>query len=375
MKKQLFIIGLCLCLLSCGRQGNRNTTQSETAEPYVLEYAKGFTVDKYDGYTQIDVIDPWNKDKLLKTYLLVPDSMPVPEHLPKGVLIRTPLRKVVVYASAHCCMLEVIGAEEVLSGVCESRYVQLDFVKKGIAEGKYVDVGEAYSPSIEKIIDLEPDVIIASPIENMGYGQIEKVGIPLIESTDYQENTPLGRAEWIRFFGLLCGKEAESDSVFRQIVENYESAKALVLEVAGRPTVLPESPYPPVWYVPGGDSFMAHLYRDAGADYPWSDDESTGSISLSVESVLERGVHADIWVMKYNRPYNMTFTDLKNAFPGSTRFAAFQNKRIFACNSFDTPYYDEVPVYPDRVLRDLIWVFHPELMQGYEPRYFKQMTD
>ena len=372
MKKQGFIAGILLLITACG--GNRAT--SETGQAYTLDYAKGFTVENHDGYTKIDVKNPWDTTKLLRRYLLVPDSLAVPGNLPEGELIRTPVKRIVAYASAHCGMLEVIGAEKQLIGVCESRYVNLDFVKKGIAEGTLIDVGEAFSPNIERIIELEPEVIIATPIENMGYGQVEKIGVPLIEATEYLENTPLGRAEWVRFFGLLCGREAKADSAFRQIVSNYEEVEALVAGVTERPTVLPEMPYPPVWYVPGGDSFMAHLYRDAGADYPWSDNTSAGSLTLSLESVLEKGVDANIWVMKYNRPQNMTYRDLQGTFDGASRFMAFKNKRIFAANTALTPYYDEVPVYPDRVLRDLVWVFHPEyLPENYVPRYFHKMQD
>ena len=356
--------------------GGRPTTGPETGKAYTLEYAKGFTVEENDGYTKVEIKNPWDTTKLLRTYLLVPDSLPVPGNLPKGELIRTPVKRMIAYASAHCGMLKVIGAQGQLVGVCESRYVKLDFVQRGIAEGTLVDVGDAFAPRIEKIIDLEPDIIIATPIENMGYGQVEKVGVPLLEATEYLENTPLGRAEWIRLFGLLCGRKTQADSVFHQIKANYEAVKALTAKITDRPTVLPEMPYPPVWYVPGGNSFMAHLYRDAGAAYAWAEDDKTGSLTMSIEAVLEQGVDADIWVLKYNRPKEMTLGDLKNEFDGASRFSAFKNKRIFAANTALTPYYDEVPVYPDRVLRDLVWIFHPEcLPESYTPRYFHKMHD
>jgi len=373
MKKFIFITGILLVLTGCS---NRSTPGQESGEAYAFEYAQGLTVTRYNGYTKVDIKNPWDSTKLLRTYLLIPDSLAIPEKLPKGEVIRTPVKRIVAYASAHCGMLGIIGAEKQLVGVCESRYVNIDFVQEGIADGTLVDVGEAFSPSIEKIIDLEPDVIIATPIENMGYGQVEKIGVPLIEATEYLENTPLGRAEWVRFFGLVCGREAQADSVFRQTVKRYNEMKVLTANVAERPTVLAEVPYPPVWYIPGGNSFMAHLFQDAGADYPWSDNRSAGSVASSIESVLERGVDADIWVMKYNRPQDMRYTDLQNEFDGASRFAAFKNKRIFAANTGRTPYYDEVPVYPDRVLRDLVWVFHPELLpEDYEPRYFYRMQD
>ena len=372
MKKLLFIAGIAGLLAGCG---SRPDSDPNAGKAYPLAYARGFTVEQHDDYVRVDIRNPWDTTKLLRTYLLVPDSLPVPDRLPKGTLVRTPVKRIVAYASAHCGMLEVIGAGELLAGVCEPRYVNLDFVRKGIADGTMVDVGEAFSPNIEKIIELEPDIIIATPIENMGYGQVEKIGVPLIEATEYLETTPLGRTEWIRFFGLLCGREAEADSVFRSTEQAYHEVRAIAAGVADRPVVLTEYKIGQVWYVPGGGSFMAHLYRDAGADYPWSDEKTPGSLTLSVEAVMERGVDADVWVMKYNRPGDMTYAELESDYPGYARFAPFKNKRIFACNTGRTPYYDEVPVYPDRVLKDLVWVFHPELLPGYEPRYFHRMPE
>jgi iron complex transport system substrate-binding protein len=370
MKKILLL--LLIPLTAC----QPRPTAGDSGETYAFDHARGLRVTRSEGYTKVEVKNPWDTTKLLRTYLLVPDSLPVPDDLPAGEVIRTPVKRIVAYASAHCAMLEAIGAQDRLVGVCESRYVALDFVKQGIATGTIADTGEAFAPDIERIIDLQPDVLIATPIENMSYGQVEKIGVPFIEATEYLENTPLGRAEWIRFFGLLCGREAQADSAFRQIVESYEEVKALTASVAVRPTVLPEIPYPPVWYVPGGDSYMAHLYRDAGADYPWSDDRSTGSLTLSIEAVLEKGVDADTWVMKYNLSENMTYSNLQSTFEGASRFAAFQNKRIFAANTAQSAYYDEVAVWPDRVLRDLVWVFHPEcLPANYAPRYFHRMLE
>ncbi len=372
MSQKLFYLIALALFAACGNR----TTDPAGGEAFAFEYARGVTVERFDGYTKVQIKNPWDTAKLLRTYLLVPDSAAVPDDLPPGEVVRTPVRRIVAYASAHCAMLEAIGAGHLLVGVCESRYVNLDFVKKGIADGSLTDVGEAFSPSIEKIIDLEPDLLIATPIENMGYGQAEKIGVPLLEATEYLENTPLGRAEWVRLFGLFCGREAAADSLFRQIVSRYEAIRTLAADVAEHPSVLSEVPYPPVWYVPGGKSFMANLYRDAGAVHPWSDNASTGSLTLSVEAVLERGVDADIWIVKYNRPQDMTYGALKAEFDAADRFSAFRDRRVFGVNAARVPYYDEVPVAPDRVLADLVWVFHPELLPAdFTPHYFHKLTE
>lgn len=373
MKKITIYLSAAILTVAChSRSGQQAGGPVET---YEIGYAKGFRVEKHGGYTDIQVRNPWDTTKLLQRYLLVPDSLPLPDDLPKGTLVRTPLKRVVVYSSVHCGIMDVLGLHTELAGVCESRYVAIDFVKKGIADGTIADVGEAFSPNVEKIIDLAPDAIITTPLENTNYGRVEKIGVPLIEITDYMELTPLGRAEWIRFFSLFFGEETRADSLFNRTVSAYNEVKALAAKAEKRPTVLPEKKTGSAWYVPGGGSFMANLYRDAGAEYPWSDNTTSGSIPMSIENVLERGAHADIWIVKYNHPNDMTYTDLKNEYAGYENFAAFKNRSIFACNTNSAPYYEELPIHPEYVLKDLVWVFHPELLPGYESRYFKKMKE
>lgn len=363
------IVFLCGC-----KQRSSDKTQAGVSGPGCsVEYASLFGIEKGDGYTCVDVRNPWDTTRLRHRYILVPKDRELPSNLPEGTLIRTPLDRVVVYSSVHCGIMEALGLENELAGVCESRYVDLDFVRNGLKSGKIFDLGEASSPNIERIVDIAPEAIIASPLENTGYGRVEKIGIPLIESVDYMEVTPLGRAEWIRFFALFFGKEHEADSIFNATAESYESVLKVVQGAKKRPTVISETKTGAVWYIPGGRSYMANLFADAGADYPWREDQSSGTIPLSFEKVLEHGENADIWVIKYHKPYDMSYDDLKQEYSGYENFRAFKNRTIFACNTAKAPYYEELPIHPDYVLKDLVWVFHPELLKGYEPRYFKNL--
>ena len=366
---------LLVALTGCGSRQANPAAESLASDSSRISYATGFRVASGPGYTQVEVADPWNPERILQRYLLVPDSAEMPEGLPEGTVLRTPLRRVVAYSSVHCGVMDALGARQQLAGLCESRYVDLDFVRQGIAAGRIVDVGDAMAPNIEQIVELAPDAILATPIDQSGYGRIEKLGIPIVELTDYMEALPLGRSEWIKLYGLLFGCEERADSLFRQTEAAYLAVKALAAQATERPKMLAETKSGGAWYLPGGRSYMANLYRDAGADYPWSDNTSAGSVPLSFEHVLERGADATVWVMKYNRPTDMTYTDLKNDFAGYASFDAFKNRAIFACNTGHAPYYEELPIHPDRILKNIVWVFHPELLPDYEPRYFHRMSE
>lgn len=338
-----------------------------------FRYALGFQVMYADGYTQVEVRDPWNKGKLLQRYLLVPRDKKQPEGMPKGTVVRVPLRNMVVYTSVHSAVLDELGAAGDIVGVCESRYIKVPTVIERLRDGLTTDLGEATSPNVEKMIEIGAEVVVASPFDHGGYGPVEKIGIPIIECADYMETDPLGRAEWIKFIGLLTGQTARADSLFRETEANYLRVKALVEKAEKRPTLLTGMKFGSSWYVPAGESFMARIYKDAGADYLFNYLPGTGGTPLSFETVLDKAIHANLWVMHYNRDEDMTYETLASDYAPYGRFDAFTNHRIYGCNTHHSRYYEEVPIHPDWLLTELIAIFHPQLLPNYTFRYFEAL--
>ena len=363
---------LPLLLMGCNGEQRQATN---IAEPFTIRYARGFEVKKAAEYTEVSIRDPWDTTRYLQHYILIDRQKPLPQSLPKGTLVRTPVERVVAYASPHCGVLNELGVISRVAGVCESRYIDIPYIQNKVAAGTLPDLGEASAPDVERIIELQPDVIMTSPFQHMSYGRVSKTGIPLIECADYMEATPLGRAEWIRFHGLFHGKEALSDSLFDETVRRYEALKQRAAQSSVRPTMFAERKNGNAWFLPGGNSYMANFYQDAGADYLWKGDPSAGSIPLSFEEVFDKAVTAQYWLMKYNSSVPLTYTQLKQEFRLYSEFDAFKNRNIFVCNSGRVPFYEEMPLHPDRLLGDLVWIFHPELMEGYTPRYFQKMED
>lgn len=368
----LILLRFAFWMVACTPSG-KQTSSKEALSSDSIQYAQGFTVQRFDTYTMVEVRDPWDSTRLLQRYLLVDRTKSVPGGLPKGTIVKVPVKDIVVYTSVHAAIIDQLHEINKVIGVCEPRYMDTPAIQEGIQAGRIADLGEATSPNIEKMIEIGVELVIASPFQNSSYGPVEKIGIPIIEGADYMEAFPLGRTEWIRFYGLLFGKEEMADSIFKETEQAYLSLKDLTANIDNRPTVLSEKKFGSSWYVPSGDSYMAHLIEDAGADYMFKDLPGAGSTPLAFETVFDKAIHADIWLVKYNQSSEMTYNDLRSEYTPYENFDAFKKKRIYTCNTGAVPYYEEFPIHPEYLLKDLIWIFHPELVFGYSPRYFREM--
>ena len=368
----LILLGFAFWMVACTPSG-KQTSSKEALSSDSIQYAQGFTVQRFDTYIMVEVRDPWDSTRLLQRYLLVDRTKSVPGGLPKGTIVKVPVKDIVIYTSVHAAIIDQLHETDKVIGVCEPRYMDTPAIQEGIQAGRIADLGEATSPNIEKMIEIGAELVIASPFQNSSYGPVEKIGIPIIEGADYMEAFPLGRTEWIRFYGLLFGKEEMADSIFKETEQAYLSLKDLTANIDNRPTVLSEKKFGSSWYVPSGDSYMAHLIEDAGADYMFKDLPGAGSTPLAFETVFDKAIHADIWLVKYNQSSEMTYNDLRSEYTPYENFDAFKKKRIYTCNTGAVPYYEEFPIHPEYLLKDLIWIFHPELVFGYSPRCFREM--
>lgn len=374
--KKVHIIVLLAIMLFCSCDGTRKSADAADGVTAEMKYADLLTLMECDGYVYAQIKNPWDSVGVLHSYVLVERDKDLPKDLPEGDIIRIPLSNSVVYTSVHNSLLNEIGAYSAIKGVCDLKYIDIKKLQADVKAGKIVDLGEGTNPNIEAIIDLSPDAILLSPFQNSGsYGRLGKLGIPIVECADYMETSALGRAEWMRFYGLLYGRAEVADSLFDAISTDYLDIKMLVAKEEKKPTVITDFKFGASWYVPGGNSTVGRLLADAGADYIFKDRPESGSVPLDPEVVFDAAIDAEFWVAKYSQATDKTYSEISQDYGNYSKMAAFKNKNIYTCNTISVPFYEETPFHPNRLLKDYVKIFHPELLPDYQLRYFKKVCE
>lgn len=373
MRRIIFFI-IVTTLLSC--RNHQVTSYLKKGDTIHFKYAENIEMVRYPSYTLVKLKNPWHSGTPLHTYILSKDtSNEARKQL--GTLIKLPLKRSVVFNTAHASLLCMLHEVDGIKGVCDLKYMNLPEIHRRVSSteiGKDItDCGNAMSPDIEKIIDLNADGILLSPFENSGgYGKTEELGIPIIECADYMETSALGRAEWMRFYGILYGCEAKADSLFGEVERNYLQLKEKALHSPVSRSIITERMTGSTWYVAGGRSSVGKLIADANGKYAWADDMHSGSLALPFEAVLDKAGDADVWVFNDGSASPMTYARLSSEYHGYTSMKAFRNRQVYVVQSMETPYFEEVSFRPDWLLRDYIILLHPDLEMG-ELKYFKPL--
>lgn len=361
-------------LVSCGGS-HKSSLNVSPGEEIKLRYAENLKIEEHPDFTEVTVQNPWDTVKTLQKYLLVARDSVLPANLPEGTVVRTPVNNALVYSTVHSGLISELGSVDAIGGVCNADYIYDTELKKRLSSGKIANCGNSMSPDIERILKLRPDVIMLSPFENNDkYAKVGELGIPIIECADYMETSPLGRAEWVRFYGLLFGNREESEKMFSETENEYLRLKGLAAEAGTRPTVLTDQRYGQVWNVPGGESTHGRLIEDAGGRNPFATYRQSGSIALAPEKVLGMAHDADIWFVRYNQDKEKDLAELAKDAPVNSQFKAYKEGNVYGCNTRKVALYEETPFHPDRVLRDMIIFIHPGLLgEDAKPIYYHKM--
>lgn len=372
--RQLFpILLISVSLLSCGHR--QMPTASEEGDTLRFKYAQLIEVVRHQDYTEVNIKNPWKEGKMLHRYQLVPEaSAEMPDAENPATVVRIPLQRSVIFTSVHAALMQQLEAEGQVAGVADLKYMKVPFVQEGVQQGRIIDCGDGMSPMIEKIIDAQADAILLSPFENSGgYGRLEDIDIPLIECAEYMEQSPLARAEWLRFYGLLYGCQHKADSLFALVDSNYHALKQLAKTSTVRRSVLMDKQTGSVWYVPGGQSTIGQMLQDAQSNYPFADDEHSGSLALPFEAVLEKAGEADVWLFRYDAPQPITRQQLLSEQPGYPQLRPMREDQLYGCNVTTSMFYEETPFRPDLLLQDFIHILHPDIPNLPPLRYYHKV--
>ena len=317
-----------------------------------LHYAEWLRLTDREDYSIAVVLNPWKRGETLHRYILERHPGAAPDSI-SGTRIKVPVQHAVSGISAHVHLAFRLKAGECFAGLTDAGYATSAPLRTALAEGRLQDCGQGLAPNLETLALLHPTALLLSPFQHAGYGVLEKLGIPIIECADYMETTPLGRAEWMRFYGRLYGRGAEADSLFALEESQYHALCNPNLQRNDRRSqILTDYAIGDAWYVPGGDSYMARMFEDAGFRYPFAHIPQTGGVPLSFENVFTDAHDADIWIIRSATP--VTYTSLEASDPRYKRFKAFRTRQIWLCNTAERPYYDEVPFAPSALLAELM---------------------
>lgn len=349
----LFFVAALFLSFSCK---NSVSIGAETADTLQFKYASLLHISRNDSFMVCDIENPWQRGHLLHRYIIVGKDQPLPKTLPEGTLLRTPLDRTVAFSSAHASLFYELGARDRLCGLCDIAYIQNDTLLHDVQSGRLADMGAAHQPDIEKLISARPEALFVSPFAGVGYGALERLGIPLIECADYMETSPLGRAEWMRFYAILLSEEDTAKDIFLQVEKEYQMLADKSEKKSDRPALLVDNVQSGVWYVPCGKSTMGVLFRDAGANYLFSYLDGSGSQTLSPETVLRRGKNADLWIIKYGAPQDISYESLAADFALYRELKAWKERKVFGCNVSKTPFFEETPFHPERLLQDISYI-------------------
>ena len=340
----------------------------------IVSYAENFKIYPIESGYKLVIKDLSSENE----FYLFNDTVSIPNDLTDKTIIRTPVNSVVAFSSTQWSVFQKLDEIDKVKGVLESNYTTNKEILRLVAEGKIIDAGMSTNVNTEKIIHLQPDVILVTPYPTVDYSHLKELsGATMVSFPDYLESHPLGRAEWMKVVGLLCGKEDVTNQWFDDVVRRYESLCYKCSVVEDKPAVFSDLPFENQWYVPGGNSYIAKIFSDAGGDYIWKDNESTGSLHIDAESVLLKAQNADFWRVINSSDIPFTYERLKNENELYPLFKAFKEKQLLVCNVRESGYFEKSQYEPDVLLADFIYHFHPELLteewENYVPTYFKRL--
>lgn len=365
--------GLLCCLAACtsrpsmGEEPHAQKGAAWEAQP--LEAATNFTIHKKGAYTLLSIKSAWKHAAPQFQYLLYPKDSTPPKDYPRAVRVPVPLERVLSSGSVDVAFLTALGQADRIVGISGGQYVYDPVIQQGLTSGAIADLGQHQALNYERAVQLQPDAALVYSIGDQGsYQKYQELGIPAVLLSDFMEETPLGRAEWIVFVGHLMGKATEARAHYQQVAQRYRDLKMQAAYYSYMPNVLTGAVYKGTWYVAGGKSLMAQLIRDAGGHYLWADNPDVSGVPLDVEAVYAKALQADVWI---NQSHHQTRADLLASEPKYSDFKAVQTNQLYnyykrASTQGGSDIFESAIVHPDRVLHDLMQVFQA-IPKGLEP--------
>lgn len=369
----LSFLWLIFLLNACGENAKEKTAKNQIKQ-LEITYAKGFTIEYIDDYKIITLHSAWKGENKPIKYVLFKNEKP---QINDGIFIKTPINSIVCLSLTHIAFLEKLKLQKSIVGISGCDYVSSKLISAQIDSKQTKEIGQNEILNYELLVNLQPDVVMSFGIDassNQKINKLKTLGLTPVLNAEYMETHPLGQAEWIKFMAAFYDKETQADSLFKHIETEYLALAKLTAHITNKPTVFTGMPWNGAWYVPGGKSFQAQLFKDAGASYLWKNNTEERSFVKSKEVILNEAIAADFW-LNVNAFHSLN--QLAEADELLKNFNAFNQRNVFNNNlrenkNAGNDYWESGIVNPHLVLKDLIKIFHPNLIE-HKLFYYKKL--
>lgn len=362
---------LFVACTSTSKKGNSTSLLTDSVTTTAIKYAKGFKVSNYENYRLVDIQDPTGENDSQYKYALLNKGANKKGIPSEYQIIEVPVTNVVCMTTLQISNFIKLDAVDKITGITSTRFLFNEQLNNQLNSGKTSKIGIEGEFDNEVVLSLNPDLILVSPFKRGGYDAIRNLDIPLVSFLGYKESTPLGQAEWIKFTAMLLGVEEKANQQFEEIEQRYNELLAIAATATEKPTVMSGELHSGNWYVVGGNSYLAQLFRDAGASYFMKNDSESGGFYVDFETVYSQGATSDFWRIVNSHRGEFNYEALKQNDARYVDFKAFQDKKVIYCNLRETPFYERTPVEPEVVLADLVKIFHPQLLPNHTPVYYQ----
>ena len=371
-------IFLFAALLSSCKQNNARSLATQSPEKNEIQYAKGLEIYHHKGYSILKITHPWPNATQPFIYILQEKNGIIPDSLQQYTRISVPIQSIVVTSTTHIPALELLGVENSLVGFPNTDFISSPKTRKRIDAGRVKEVGTNETLNTEILIDMAPDVIVSFGLNNSNptLDNLQKSGLKVLLNGDWNEQSPLGKAEWIKFFGALYVMDAKAKTIFSSIEKEYHTTLTLAKKATYKPTVMSGAMYQDQWFVPQGESWMALFLKESQSNYLWANTKGTGSLTLPFETILEKAQKAEFWIAPGDFS---SIKEMNNSNPHYAKFEAFINKKVYSYALHKGAkggilFFEWSSTRPDWVLKDLIAIFHPELLPNHRPYFFEKLN-
>ncbi len=374
-------LALGLVFLSgCKTETNDNTkSEIQNTSSSNIKYSVGFDIEPKQNFKLLHIFRHYNETADTLSYVLANEKAIIPEAYAGFERIWTPVDNIALLHSSYLSYFKFCDAQNRIKAISEGKYVYDDSIYQAIQHGDLIEVGYGGTLDKEQLLASGIDLVVTvgwpnSPNKNQE--MLRELGIPMLIFSEWQENTLLGRMEWVKVIAAITGSDSLANAKFDNIVGTYDSLKKIASTSNYAPKIVSNLPYKGSWYVPGGNSYVSNLLHDARGQYLWADDPEKGSLQLDFEAVYARGIGADIWI---NPDFAHSIEDISDTDERLMDFKAIQSGQVY--NSINrtarkeaNDYWESGIVNPHLVLADIIHILHPDLLPDYQLYYYKNIN-